>query len=149
MQSDPTVYGGPDDRPPVCSFKVAPHDLVEASVTEDQRLEFEASRSQQVNGLLVLVGKPEGVVVPPELQPLKARAVLPDGINQVVDVDLDRHSVPAAHHQDPGLFEFRQCRVPKLVSDVGHPGQGKACHKQDTFGGDTYTNFIRHLYTTQ
>ena len=65
VKCDSAVDGGSDDGPPVRPFKVAPHDLVEASVTEDQRLEFEASRSQQVNGLLVLVGKPEGVVVPP------------------------------------------------------------------------------------
>ena len=55
----------PDDRSPVGALEVPPHDLVEPSVGEDEALELEAARPQQVHRLLVLVGEPEGVVVPP------------------------------------------------------------------------------------
>jgi hypothetical protein len=45
--------------PSVRALKVAAHNFVEPTVTEHERLELEAARSQQVNGLLVLVRKPE------------------------------------------------------------------------------------------
>ena len=55
----------PDDRSPVGALEVPPHDLVEPPVGEDEALELEAARPQQVHRLLVLVREPEGVVVPP------------------------------------------------------------------------------------
>ncbi len=45
--------------PSVRALEVAAHNFVKPTVTEHERLELEAARSQQVNGLLVLVGKPE------------------------------------------------------------------------------------------
>ena len=54
----------PDDGSPVCPLEVAPHDLVEPAVGEDEALELEAARPQQVHRLLVLVREPQRVVVP-------------------------------------------------------------------------------------
>ncbi len=45
--------------PSVRALEVAAHNFVEPTVTEHEGLELEAARSQQVNGLLVLVRKPE------------------------------------------------------------------------------------------
>jgi hypothetical protein len=48
-----------DLLPSVRALEVAAHNFIEPTVTEHERLELEAARSQQVNGLLVLVRKPE------------------------------------------------------------------------------------------
>jgi hypothetical protein len=45
--------------PSVRALEVAAHNFIEPTVTEHERLELEATCSQQVNCLLVLVRKPE------------------------------------------------------------------------------------------
>jgi hypothetical protein len=54
------------------------------------------------------------------------RAVLGDGVDHVVHVDLDGHPVAGAHDQDAGTLQLRHDRVPELVGDVHHAGQGEA-----------------------
>lgn len=47
-------------------------------------------------------------------------AVLGDGVDHVVDVDLDVHAVGRSHHHDLGGLQLRHDRVPQLVGDVDH-----------------------------
>ena len=71
----------PDDGPPVGPLEVAPHDLVEPAVAEDEAGQLEAPRPQQVDRLLVLVGEAERLVVPAELEVLQADAVAGHGVD--------------------------------------------------------------------
>ena len=100
MQSNSTVDRGPDDRPAVRSLKVAPHNLVQLSVAQHHALEVQASRPQEIDGLLVLVGESERVVVPPELHPFQGRAVAGNRVDQVVHVDLDGHAIGRSQDED-------------------------------------------------
>ena len=76
------VHRGSDHRPSVRALEVTLHDLVQLkiffygrqifllsshlAVTQHHGLELEALGAQQVDGLLVLVGEPQRLVVPPE-----------------------------------------------------------------------------------
>ena len=75
------VHRGSDHRPSVRALEVTLHDLVQLkiffygrqifllsshlAVTQHHGLELEALGAQQVDGLLVLVGEPQRLVVPP------------------------------------------------------------------------------------
>ena len=76
------VHRGPDHRPPVRALEVPLHDLVQLkiffygrqifllsshlAVTQHHGLELEALGAQEVDGLLVLIGEPQRLVIPPE-----------------------------------------------------------------------------------
>ena len=76
------VHRGSDHRPSVRALEVTLHDLVQLkiffygrqifllsshlAVTQHHGLELEALGAQEVDGLLVLVGEPQRLVIPPE-----------------------------------------------------------------------------------
>ena len=57
VETDFAVDRGPDDGPPVGSLEVPLHDLVEFAVTEHHGLQLETLGPQQINGLLIFIGK--------------------------------------------------------------------------------------------
>merc|ERR1719507_2730839 len=77
-----------DDAGSISALKVSSHDLVQLPVTQTHAFKLETFCPQQVHGLLVLVRKPEGVVVPPELKSLQTRAEFCKAVDHVVDIDL-------------------------------------------------------------
>ena len=76
------VHRGSDHRPSVRALEVTLHDLVQLkiffygrqifllsshlAVTQHHGLELEALGAQEVDGLLVLIGEPQRLVIPPE-----------------------------------------------------------------------------------
>jgi hypothetical protein len=127
---DATVGQGPDNSHAIGSLEVCLDDLVVATVTatevsrtvEKQVLEcrppqtetfqFETFDSQGVDRLLTLVGEPQVVWVPSQLEPLDDGTASSDGVHQLVDQDVHAEPLLRAHHYDPEtlrLFECRDC----------------------------------------
>merc|ERR1719507_561715 len=115
-----------DNTRSVGALKVASHDLVQLPVTQTHAFKLETFRSQQVDGLLVLVRKPEGVIVPPEFKSLQTRAEFCKAVDHVVDVDLGGDCLRGAHHKDGRAPQLRNVSIPQSVCHVAHPTQSKS-----------------------
>merc|ERR550532_2209760 len=126
VQRHLAVDGCADDAGSVGALKVASHDLVQLPVTQTHAFKLETFCPQQVNGLLVLVRKPEGVVVPPEFKSLQTRAEFCKAVDHVVDMDLGGDGLGGAHHKDGRAPQLRNVSVPQSVCHVAHPTQSKS-----------------------
>ncbi len=68
----------------------------------------------------------------PDLEPLQRLAMLGEGVDDVVDVDLDGHAVGGAEHEDARPRKAGQHVVPQAVRDVHHARESKACQEKLT-----------------